>query len=327
MKRLVFTFLAAWVLFLGTPLAQGEGPIDETRIALRSEFLQMINHDRAVNGLAPVELDPEAASIADSYCRQQIRYGTTGHFTVDGLSPYMRYSLAGGNDGISENAAAWSATYKFSDRALYDMIRRSEEAMIHETPPHDGHRRAILDPYATHVGIGLAWDRGEFRLTQEFIRRYVSWKRPLPRSAAPFEQISATGKPLPGYHVEAISVHHEAIPQPLAAPVANRIDSYSLPDKRRDYLPRLRGTRVVRRADGAIYEVREEYADGRHGDFSVSRDGSFTFGVPLIDGPGIYTVVVWVRRPGDPAPTAASNISIRVDRPANGFAYAGVGTR
>jgi uncharacterized protein YkwD len=324
MKRLALIF--AFVL-IGTPFAQGEGPIDETRIALRSEFLQMINHDRAVNGLAPVALDPEASSIADSYCRQQIRYGTTGHFTIDGLSPYMRYSLAGGNDGISENAAAWSASYKFGDRALYDMIRRSEEAMMHEMPPHDGHRRTILDPYATHIGIGLAWERGEFRLTQEFIRRYVEWKRPLPRSAAATEPVIAIGKPLTGYRVEAISVHHEPIPQTLATQTANLIDSYSLPDKRRDYLPRLRGTRVERHADGAMYEIREEYADGRRGDFTVSRDGTFNFTVPFSDGPGMYTVVVWVRHPGDPMPIAASNISVRIDRPAGEVTYAGVGTR
>src|ERR1051326_8432911 len=210
MKRLVIIFA---LVLVATPLVQGEAPIDETRIALRSEFLQMINRDRAANGLAPVELDPEASAIADTYCKQQIRYGTTGHFTVDGLSPYMRYSFAGGNDGVSENAAAWSATYKFSDRSLYDMIRRSEDAMMKEVAPHDGHRRTILDPFATHVGIGLAWEHGEFRLTEEFIRRYVDWKRPLPRAASLNEQITASGKPLQTYKIEAISVHHEPLPQ------------------------------------------------------------------------------------------------------------------
>ena len=321
MKRLIFIFA---LIAAGTPLAQGDGPIDETRFALRSEFLQMINRDRAVAGLPPVELDPQASAIADTYCRQQIRYGTTGHFTVDGLAPYMRYSFAGGNDGVSEYAAAWSATYKFSDRSLYDMIRRSEDAMMKEVAPHDGHRRTILDPFATHVGIGLAWEHGEFRLTEEFIRRYVDWKRPLLRAESLNEQITASGKPLQTYKIEAISVHHEPLPQSLSIQAANLIDSYSLPDKRRDYLPRLRGTYFQRHPDGALYEVREEYADGRRGDFSVSRDGTFSFEVPFADGPGIYTVVVWVRRPGDPAPIPASNISIRVDRPAGGaFSLAG----
>ena len=310
MKRLLLVLFVA----LATPLVQGEGPVDETRFSLRHEMLRMINHDRKAHGLAPVELDPEVSVLADAYCGRQIRNGTTGHFTIDGQAPYMRYSFAGGNDGVSENAAAWSANYRFSDRALYEMMRRSEETMMAEAAPHDGHRRTILDPYATHVGIGLAWEGGEFRLTQEFVRRYVSWSRPLPRAAAPAEPVIGMGRPLKGYRVEAISVHHEPIPQSISPITANLISNYSLPDKRRDYLPRLRS--YYRREGSIVREVREEYTDGRHGDFPIAGDGSFTFTVPFVDGPGVYTVVVWVTKPGDKTAIAASNISIRVDAPA-----------
>src|SRR6266508_5818934 len=124
--------------FISAPLAQGEGPLDETRITLQQEVLRMINVDREKHGLAAVDLDVEGSAIADSYCRNQIANGTTGHFTTDGYAPYMRYSFAGGNDGVSENAAAWSANYRFSDRALYEMARRSEAAMMSEQVPHDG---------------------------------------------------------------------------------------------------------------------------------------------------------------------------------------------
>jgi uncharacterized protein YkwD len=307
MRRATFSFI---VLLAALPLAQGEGPADETRITLRDEFLRMINHDRVANGLTPVALDPRASAMADDYCREQIRNGTTGHFGVDGLTPYMRYSFAGGNDGVSENAAAWSASYHFSDRALYDMIQRSERAMIGERPPHDGHRRTILDPSATHVGIGLAWQRGEFRLTQEFIRHYVDWTRPLPRTVGENERITGSARPLGGYKVEAVSVHFEPLPKPLTPAAANAIDNYSLPERRHDYLPRLRTYRQKR--GDAVYEVREQYADGRRGDFTVADDGTFTFNVPFADGPGVYTVVVWVRgRSG--APIGASNVSIRVE--------------
>jgi uncharacterized protein YkwD len=321
-----FTFIAIVALFFALPWAQGEGPADETRVTLRDEFLRIINRDRVAGGLAPVNLDPATSVVADGYCHEQIKNGTTGHIGTDGLTPYMRYSFAGGDDGVSENAAAWSAPYHFSDRALFDMIQRSEAAMMRELPPHEGHRRTILDPYATHVGIGLAWQRGEFRLTQEFIRRYVDWKRPLPRNAVESERITGIGKPFDGYKVEAITVHFEAIPRPLSASQVNGMDSYSLPDRRRDYLPRLRTYRELR-GDGAVYEVREQYADGRRGDFTVARDGSFTFSVPFTDGPGVYTVVVWLRGHDAPAPIAASNVSIRVDAAPEGFGAAGGGTK
>ncbi len=312
MKKLLLAVLTIALTFGGT-LAQGEGASDETRMTLRAEFLRMINRDRVAFGLAPVQLDAEASAVADAYCRAQIRNGTTGHFTTDGEAPYMRYSFAGGNDGVSENAAAWSANYAFSDRALYDMLRRSEAAMMAEVAPHDGHRRTILDEAATHVGIGLAWEHGEFRLTQEFVRRYLDWSRPLPRRTTTAQPLLCTGRAVKGYDVEAITVHHERMPQPMAAVTANAIETYSLPRVRREYLPRLNG-RFTRRTDGGIEELREEYSDGGHGDFQVARDGKFAFAIPLPDGPGIYTVVVWVRphgSTGDAIP--ASNVSIRVD--------------
>jgi uncharacterized protein YkwD len=294
MKRLMLTLLATAITF-GATFAQGDGPADETRMTLRAEMLRMINRDRQRFGLAPLELDPDASAVADAYCKLQIRNRTTGHFTLDGQTPYMRYSFAGGNDGLSENAAAWSANFAFSDRALLDMMRRSQEAMMSEAAPHDGHRKTILDPHATHVGIGVAWDGGEFRIAQEFVRRYVDWTRPLPRQASAGERALCGGRPSSGYEIEAITVHHETFPQPMTVMAANHIATYSLPNVRREYLPR------------------EDYSDGRRGDFQVSDDGSFVFAVPFPDGPGIYTIVVWVHARGSHETIAASNVSVRVD--------------
>src|SRR5258708_32972962 len=317
MKRLTLILL----LVVSAPLAQGEGPIDETRFTLREEFLRLINRDRKQFGLPVVQLDALASAVADAYCQDQIRNGTTGHFTTDGQAPYMRYAFAGGNDGISENAAAWSANYNFSDRALYEMMRKSEVEMMREVAPHDGHRRTILDPFATHVGIGLAWERGEFRLTQEFVRRYLEWTRPLPRAAYVGDQILCSGRPAKGYSIEAITVHHEPLPQPMAAVTANAIKSYALPDTRREYLPRLR-SRVSMSSAGSITEVREVYSYGRRADFPVNEDGGFAFVVPLPDGPGVYTLVVWLRAPGSRDAGAASNISLRVQGRGDGAGIA-----
>lgn len=312
MNKLLLLVLTTAFTF-GATLAQGEGAADETRMTLRAEFVRLVNHDRARYGLPPVQLDVQSSAMADAYCRAQIRNGTTGHFTTDGEAPYMRYSFAGGNDGLSENAAAWSANYSFSDRSLYDMMRRSEAAMMAEVPPHDGHRRTILDPAATNVGIGLAWERGEFRLTQEFTRHYLNWIRPLPRKATAWEPVLCSARAVKGYDVEAITVHHEPAPRPMAAVTANAITSYRLPGSRREYLPRLKA-RFTRRVAGGIEEVSEAYSDGSHGDFQIAPDGKFSFAIPLPNGPGVYTVVVWVRRhgtTGDAIP--ASNVSIRVD--------------
>jgi hypothetical protein len=272
----------------------------------------MINRDRQLYRLPPVQLDLEASAIGDAYCRTQIRNGTTGHFTTDGLAPYMRYSFSGGNDAISENAAAWSASYAFNDRALYEMSRRSEDAMMAEMPPNDGHKRTILDPNATHVGIGMAWERGEFRLVHEFVRRYVAWTRPLPRHANAADTVIVSGAPLAGASIEAITVHHEPPPGVMTASAASAIQRYALPEKRKEYLPRLK-SEYTRRSDGGLAYTRREYSDGRRGDFYVGKDGAFSFAVPFTEGAGVYTVVVWVKRSDAATAVSASNVSIRVE--------------
>lgn len=307
MKRVVLAFAIA---LLATPLARSD--MDVTRATLREHVLKLINKDRQLYGLHPVELDLQASAIADESCKRQIFEGTNGHFGLDGQPPYMRYSFAGGNDGISENAAAWSATYAFSERALYEMARRSQDAMMAETPPNDGHKKTILDPHATHVGIGLAWERGEFRLAHEFVRRYVSWDHPLPRKAHVDDTVIAAGRPIGDAVVEAITVHYERVPETMPAHVANAIESYSLPENRRDYIPKLESN-YRRHTNGTLEIVRREYSDGRRGDFRLGKNGEFTFPIPFTDGNGIYTVVVWVRRAGVSTPVAATNISIRVE--------------
>jgi uncharacterized protein YkwD len=284
-----------------TAVVPGDEPADEARMSLRMSMLRLINHDRKQFGLRPVDIDLRLSTAADSYCRAQIRNRTTGHFTTDGVAPYMRYSFAGGNDAVSENAAAWSANYNFDAKALYEMIRSSQESMMREVGPHDGHRRTILDPYATNVAIGMAWDGGEFRVTQEFIRHYLDWIRPLPRESTADAPVLCSAKPHDGYTVDAVTVHHERLPQPLTVAAANHIDSYSLPDSRREYLPRLPKGRV--------------YDNGGTGDFPITHDGGFAFVVPFPDGPGIYTVVVWLKKSGDALPISASTISIRIEGP------------
>ena len=85
-----------------------------------------------------------------------------------------------------------------------------------------------------------------------------------------------------------------------AAHVASAISTYSLPGNRRESSPR-----VPRKAGPLSVAMR--------GDFSLRPDGAFSFTVPFQDGPGMYTVVVWVRKDGDTAPFPASNVSIRVE--------------
>jgi len=296
-------------IVFGWPLAEGQSQSAELTVALKLDVVKLINRDRLRAGLPLVQLDPVASRIADAYCRQQLQHKTSGHFTVDGQTPYMRYSFAGGNDGVSENAAAWSANYDFSDSQISELIVRSQDAMINEKPPKDGHRRTILDPHATHVGVGVAWEKGEFRLAQEFVRRYVDWHGEIPRVIAEDQEIAVKGKAIEGYRIDAITVYRESFPKMIPAKVASKIETYGFPERRRDYLPqapvtrssKLRLTQIAWRASKKT--------------FPIADDGSFDFRFRSDEGPGVYTVVVWVSRDGLRDSIAASNIAIRVIPP------------
>jgi len=109
----------------------------------------------------------------------------------------------------------------------------------------------------------------------------------------------------------------------MPAHVANALTNYSLPSRRKDYFPRLK-QEYTRRANGTIEIVRREYPGGHRGDFAVGKDGAFSFDVPFTQGPGIYTVVGWVRRDGAKMPVSASNVSIRVEDAAAAPMRAGV---
>jgi hypothetical protein len=269
-------------------------------------MLARINADRRAAALAPVRLDKALSLPADSYCERQLAERTVGHFGTDGLAPYVRYSQAGINDGVFENAVAWSAPYPFERPGVLDLARRSHAAMMAEEPPRDSHRQVILDPYATHVAIGSAWSGGEFRLVQIFIRRYIEWADPPPRHARSGERVRASGRAAAGWEVAGATIHHEPLPHSISRERANGIESYSLPPPSREFVPR----RPAAKIPGERPTLSGWAASGAAGGELLTADrGGFSLAASLDRGPGIYTLVVWLRDEPSAEPIAASHIS------------------
>ncbi|HEY0590400.1 MAG TPA: CAP domain-containing protein [Thermoanaerobaculia bacterium] len=282
------------------------------RAAIREEMLSRINADRRVAGLRPVALDDQLTASANAYCERQLAERTVGHFATDGLAPYVRYSQAGARDGVFENAVAWSAPYPFAHPAALDLARRSHAAMMAEEPPHDSHRRVILDPWATHVAVGSAWSGGEFRLVQIFIRRYIDWTDAPPRSARLGDRVRASGRAAAGWEIAGASIHHEPLPGRLSRERANGIESYSMPPPAREFAPRRTASRLPAEKRTLSHWAA---AGGTTGELLTSGEGRFSFAAPLDRGPGIYTLVLWVRGRGSATPIAAANISTIVPAP------------
>lgn len=274
------------------------------RDQVRVELLDRINRDRERHGLRPVELDKVASEIADQYCGAQVETGTRGHFSIDGLAPYMRYSFAGVHDNVLENAASWSARDVVPESVITELAQKSHSEMIAEIPPKNGHRKAILDPYVTHVGIGVSWGGSEVRIVEALLRRHLEWTSARQR-AVPGERIRFGARVLNATEsIAGVTIHHEPFPYRLSRDRANTIDSYGLPPV---------WLRLERdRPRSAIVSATGPERNPR---YSVDGD-RISFDLALSNGRGIYTIVVWLRRAGEERPFAATNLSVIADWPA-----------
>jgi uncharacterized protein YkwD len=254
----------------------------DPRAADKRALFERINRDRAEAGVPAVRYEPRAALAGDRFCFDAALAGSWGHWDVAGRAPYLRWALAGGVDYESENVAAYAVSGGRIDRPLRDLMLESHDAMMAERPPHDGHRRTVLDPLFTHVGIGLAAVGGEFRMTEEFTRVAFEWVELPAGPLHPGERARFAGLPLPEWEVDLVEIRFEPPPRPLSVAELRRRGSYRLPPVVQTLRPRL--------PEGGRYET------GDRGDFPVE-NGRVDVGFP-VEQRGRYFVVCYLRRKG-----------------------------
>ena len=155
-------------------------------------MLSLINAERKKAGVGAVTLGDNVA--AQLHAESALENCFSSHWGIDGLKPYMRYSLAGGYQSNGENGSGLDYCIKASDgyRAngpIEQEIRETMEGWM-SSP---GHRRNILDPGHKRVNIGIAWDRYNVAMYQHFEGHYVEFKR-LPSISNDILSFSGTTK-------------------------------------------------------------------------------------------------------------------------------------
>ena len=159
-------------------------------LELKQYMLELINDERAAAGLSPVVLGDNIAAQLHAESAVENCFGS--HWGIDGLKPYMRYSLAGGYQSNGENwhgrtssfrrnGTTWSSMeycLTGSTRGFPPSVTISREdilkAMIGwmDSP---GHRRNILTASHRKVNIGLATDGYNFGAIQHFEGDYMEY--------------------------------------------------------------------------------------------------------------------------------------------------------
>ena len=138
-------------------------------------MLTLINAEREKAGVDPVILGDNIA--VQLHAESSLENCVSSHWGVDGLKPYMRYSLAGGYQSNGENGLGSSYCITASEgyRAIGSIDVEISDGM-ESWMDSAGHRRNILDPWHKKVNIGLAWDRYNFVAAQHFEGDYVEYK-------------------------------------------------------------------------------------------------------------------------------------------------------
>lgn len=267
---------------LGRPLRETLPAPDAPREPVARAVFERINLDRAQAGLSPVAWDEGAAAVARTFCEAQIREHTRGHFLMDGIPPYARTALAGLFGVQAENSTTWLSMSPEFQKSSVELALAGEADMLAEKPPADGHRRTILDPHATHVGVGWSLSRGSFRMAQEFLTRRLA-QLTLSAAAQDPATILFEGRVAAPYRIEFVTFSREPVPTGLTQSEASARTSYAYPKPRLAFTPEGRKSlRVVGAETDDRLRVNGVYGGG--GGFA------FPFTPPQ---PGLWTVLLY----------------------------------
>src|SRR5215831_7925413 len=190
------------------------GRFDDEQLPLaREQLLQQVNSERATLGLSELKLDDLASSVANEHARDMAAGQFLSHWGSDGRKPFHRYSLAGGTAAIQENCSAADDIASVSPMRVLNDLHDMHESMWTEPPPHDGHRKTILDPFHTHVGFGIALKDRSLRLDELYLARYLEIEK-VTNETRPGATVGISGRLLnPSHFINEIDVFYEPLPK------------------------------------------------------------------------------------------------------------------
>ena len=142
----------------------------------KAYLLELINAARTDAGASPLTLGDNIA--AQLHAESSLTNCTAGPWGIDGLKPYMRYTLAGGHQTNAETASGLSYCLQPGDDStpisIEPAIRSALESLL--TDPQ--YRDNILSRWHSTVHLGLAWDDYNLRLVQHFAGNLNEYTQP-----------------------------------------------------------------------------------------------------------------------------------------------------
>ena len=212
--------IAAAALFALAASAEAQEPTWR-HIELKQLMLELINDARRAAGAPDVQLGTNAA--AQQHAEQMVDGCFHSHWGLDGLKPYMRYSLLGGYQSNAENVRGAARFFGFDQCAVASSVQRPPlEFLVRDAMEawlqSPGHRRNLLDPAHRLVNIGIAWRGGDayiFRAVQHFEGDYARLDSPISLAAG---VLTLSGRVVNGASLSTgLLVYHDPPPQPQSS--------------------------------------------------------------------------------------------------------------
>lgn len=254
-------------------------PVTDPLAQARAAVTALVNQARQEVGLGPLEPDRRLQQLGDAFCRKLLQEGGKGHFTADGVPPYLRALLAGSRGFHRQNVGSYTTSAELTPSQIPAIAVALTQTMLAESPPQDGHRQTLLEPSATHLGVGLAWSSHRLVLSHEVSTQGAELEQ---RSAwcVPQAPLLLRGKLVPPWQLAGVEVLWEPLPGNAPSPSAA---SYSYPPRKAWHQP-------VEFIPGSAVAL--------PGAVSWEGGGRFTFRQRLGPLSGVELLVIWGRRPG-----------------------------
>ncbi len=294
---------------------------DTEELQLQRRFmLGLINADRDRYSLAPLALGDNPA--AQWHAEDMMRHNYRSHWGTDGLTPYMRYTLAGGFNRELQNVSGpdmLTGATEGGRELPGELLARTQKGFM-SSPEH---RANILDRWHRKVNLGIACAAFTCWVVQQFEGDHLRFSDQPGISGG---MLRFVGELEDGLELDGVAVWYHRLPQPLTLgqldatysygsgqypatflrpPLTDRryypdsisnygwkagIDPYNLdPTLARIDAPPLRVDVAQTRAVPWTTAARWEAVGSS---FRVEADLT-----PILEssGPGVYTVQIWVK--------------------------------
>lgn len=177
---------------------------------IRSELLYLINSERVLAQVPPLTMGVNAS--AQQHAESMKRYGYRSHWDLHGLTPQMRYSLAGGSNRVQQNVAGpvgVPVSGSSSAEAWREVVREIHQGFM----SGEAERANLLDPWHRKVSLGLSCTETKCWIVQLFETDHLEFTG-LPSVSG--TRLEMSGRFRDGLELDAIAVWFHSHPRRLS---------------------------------------------------------------------------------------------------------------